>query len=128
MEFETLTANMELFRSIGFDIEEFGVFTVSVRAVPSIFAAPETISFLHEAIGELEAKNRLNTAELKKNALIQSACKHAIKAGMTLTSKEIDVLLKEFAKSGAPMTCPHGRPIMLQMSKVEFEKLFKRVT
>lgn len=128
MEYETLTSNIDLFRNIGFDIEEFGVFTVSVRAVPSIFYAPETVSFLHEAIGELEAKNRLSTAELKKTALIQSACKHAIKAGMELTTKEIDVLLKEFAKFGAPMTCPHGRPIMLQMSKGEFEKLFKRVT
>ena len=52
--------------AISFDIEEFGALAVSVRAVPAILNAPETASFLHEAIGRLEAKNRLSTKDLKK--------------------------------------------------------------
>ena len=114
-------------RSLGFEIEEFGALTVSVRAVPAILNAPETASFLHEAIGRLEAKNRLSTKDLKRSALIQYSCKHAIKAGALLSKEEIEALLKEFEGDGVPMTCPHGRPIMVHMTKTEFEKLFKRV-
>ena len=126
-EYQTLMDNLPLFEELGFEIEEFGALTVSVRAVPAILNAPETASFLHEAIGRLEAKNRLSTKDLKRSALIQYSCKHAIKAGALLPKEEIEALLKEFEGDGVPMTCPHGRPIMVRMTKAEFEKLFKRV-
>ena len=126
-EYQTLMDNLPLFEELGFEIEEFGALTVSVRAVPAILNAPETASFLHEAIGRLDAKNRLNTKDLKRSALIQYSCKHAIKAGALLPKEEIEALLKEFEGDGVPMTCPHGRPIMVRMTKAEFEKLFKRV-
>ena len=126
-EYQTLMDNLPLFEELGFEIEEFGALTVSVRAVPAILNAPETASFLHEAIGRLEAKNRLSTKDLKRSALIQYSCKHAIKAGALLSKEEIEALLMEFEGDGVPMTCPHGRPIMVRMTKAEFEKLFKRV-
>lgn len=126
-EYQTLMDNLPLFEELGFEIEEFGALTVSVRAVPAILNAPETASFLHEAIGRLDAKNRLSTKDLKRSALIQYSCKHAIKAGALLSKEEIEALLKEFEGGGVPMTCPHGRPIMVHMTKTEFEKLFKRV-
>lgn len=126
-EYQTLMDNLPLFEELGFEIEEFGALTVSVRAVPAILNAPETASFLHEAIGRLDAKNRLSTKDLKRSALIQYSCKHAIKAGALLSKEEIEALLKEFEGGGVPMTCPHGRPIMVNMTKTEFEKLFKRV-
>ena len=127
MEYDILMENIELFKEIGFEIEEFGPLTVSIRAVPAIFAAPEAPAFIHEAIGLLQNKNSLSTKDLKRSSLIQSACKHAIKAGDILTDIEIKILLNEYSNSGVPMTCPHGRPVMVRMSKIEFEKLFKRV-
>ena len=126
-EYQTLTDNLELFRELGFDIEEFGTLTVSVRAVPAILNGPETAGFLHEAIGALKANGRLSTKDLKRNTLIQYSCKHAIKAGALLSKPEIEALLAEFKESGSPMTCPHGRPVMVRMTKHEFERLFKRV-
>ena len=75
----------------------------------------------------LQNKNSLSTQDIKRSSLIQSACKHAIKAGDILSDIEIKTLLDEYSNSGVPMTCPHGRPIMVRMSKIEFEKLFKRV-
>lgn len=127
MEYDTLMENLEQFREIGFEIEEFGTLTVSVRAVPHLIGQPETVPFLHEAIGLLDRKNRLSTVELKRAALIQASCKHAVKAGAVLAKEEIEALLAEYEKAGIPMTCPHGRPVMVKMSKLEFEKLFKRV-
>lgn len=126
-EYDTLMENMQLFTELGFDIEEFGPLTVSIRAVPAIFSAPEAPAFIHEAIGILQNKNSLSTQDIKRSSLIQSACKHAIKAGDILSDIEIKTLLDEYSNSGVPMTCPHGRPVMVRMSKIEFEKLFKRV-
>ena len=126
-EYDTLMENMQLFIELGFDIEEFGPLTVSIRAVPAIFSAPEAPAFIHEAIGILQNKNSLSTQDIKRSSLIQSACKHAIKAGDILSDIEIKTLLDEYSNSGVPMTCPHGRPVMVRMSKIEFEKLFKRV-
>ncbi|MBQ2985476.1 MAG: hypothetical protein IJD61_03520, partial [Clostridia bacterium] len=127
MEYETLAENMELFSELGFEIEEFGPLTVSIRAVPSIFSAPEAPAFIHEAIGILQNKNSLTTVDIKRSSLIQSACKHAVKAGDMLSDLEIKTLLDEYSTSGVPLTCPHGRPVMVRMNKAEFEKLFKRV-
>ncbi len=126
-EYDTLMENIELFTELGFEIEEFGPLSVSIRAVPAIFSAPEAPSFIHEAIGLLQNKSSLSPKDIKRSALIQSACKHAIKAGDLLTDIEIKALLEEYSTVGVPMTCPHGRPVMVRMSKTEFERLFKRV-
>lgn len=126
-EFETLMSNIDAFNELGFDISEFGPLTVSVRAVPSILGAPQTASFLLEAIEQLDKKYRLNTVELKRSTLIRTACKRAIKAGEKPDVSEMAELLSCYEKEGIPMTCPHGRPVMIAMSKLEFEKLFKRV-
>ncbi len=126
-DFETLMANLPQFEELGFEIEEFGALTISVRAVPHLIGQPETGAFLLEAIALLDKRNRLSTVELKRAALIQAACKHAVKAGEPLDRFEIESLLREYEAAGVPLTCPHGRPIMVRMGKLEFEKLFKRV-
>ena len=126
-EFSTLMDNLPQFEELGFEIEEFGMLTVSVRAVPHLIGQPQTAAFLREAIALLDKRNRLSTVELKRATLIQAACKHAVKAGETLDRVEIESLLREYEAEGAPLTCPHGRPVMVKMTKLDFEKLFKRV-
>lgn len=126
-EFSTLMDNLPQFEELGFEIEEFGMLTVSVRAVPHLIGQPQTAEFLREAIALLDKRNRLSTVELKRAALIQAACKHAVKAGEVLNRVEIEALLREYEAEGAPLTCPHGRPVMVKMTKLDFEKLFKRV-
>ncbi len=126
-EYMTLTDNLDRFSELGFDIEDFGMLTVSIRAVPDLFGQPETTAFFHEAIVMLDQKKRVTAEEMKRAALIQAACKHAIKAGDVLDQKEIEALLQQYVESGVPMTCPHGRPVMVYMTKLEFEKMFKRI-
>ena len=127
IEFETLLSNMEQFEALGFEMEEFGPLTMNVRAVPLVVGQPQTAEFLHEALNILDKKNRVATIDVKRAMLIQSACKHAIKAGDPITSQEIEALITAYQKEGIPMTCPHGRPVMVKMARLEFEKLFKRV-
>ncbi len=126
-EYALLPAHIEDFRALGFDIEDFGSMSVSIRAVPHIFGKPEAVSFLHDALAMLEKKEKVSTVELKRGAIIQQACKHAIKAGAVLDEVQIRELLDDFQANGVPLTCPHGRPVMMQMQKAEFEKLFKRL-
>lgn len=127
-QFDLLLDNLPAFAELGFEVEEFGALTVRVRAVPALLGeAARASDFLLDALTQLEKQGRLRAAELKRATLIQAACKHAVKAGAALAPAEIEALLSEFAKKGAPMTCPHGRPVMTQMTKLEFEKLFKRV-
>lgn len=126
-EFSTLMDNLPQFEELGFEIEEFGMLTVSVRAVPHLIGQPQTAAFLREAIALLDKRNRISTVELKRAALIQAACKHAVKAGEVLNRVEIEALLREYEVERAPLTCPHGRPVMVKMTKLDFEKLFKRV-
>ena len=79
-----------------------------------------------ELIDELD---HLKTAEREKRmaGIIQASCKHAVKAGDKLTDLEIRSLLEQMTTSGAPPTCPHGRPVLRVMSKYEIERMFKRV-
>ncbi|HMM31413.1 MAG TPA: hypothetical protein PKB13_06495, partial [Clostridia bacterium] len=127
LEYETLLSNLEQFEALGFEMEEFGPLTMSVRAVPHVIGQPQTADFLHEALALLNRKNRITAVDVKRAMLIQSACKHAIKAGDKISNAEIESLLAACKKEGLPMTCPHGRPVMVKMTRLEFEKLFKRV-
>ena len=126
-EHETLLSNLDAFAELGYDISDFGPLTVSVRAVPSILGAPQTAAFLHEAIEQLDHKYRLNTTELKREALIRTSCRRAIKAGERPDKAAIAALLESYEREGIPLTCPHGRPVMVVMTRLEFDKLFKRV-
>lgn len=55
------------------------------------------------------------------------ACRSAIKANDKIYDIEIKSLLEQLEKCENPFTCPHGRPIMVEISKTEIEKMFKRI-
>ncbi|MEL7608463.1 MAG: DNA mismatch repair endonuclease MutL [Bacillota bacterium] len=126
-EFETWFENRERFSELGYEMEEFGSYTVCIRAVPSVLGEPQTERFLHDAIDALQHSRSAATPELKRETIIQSACKAAVKAGNVLSHSEIEALLDGFSKTGVALTCPHGRPVMIRLTKRDFEKMFKRV-
>ncbi|NCB31770.1 MAG: hypothetical protein EOM66_10230, partial [Clostridia bacterium] len=126
-QFDLLVSNLPSFAELGFEMEEFGTLTVRITAVPDLLGEAQTEDFLFEALAMLEKQGHMGARELKRAALIQASCKYAIKAGAALAPEEISTLLEAYSKKGVPMTCPHGRPVMVRMQKLEFEKLFKRV-
>ena len=65
--------------------------------------------------------------DIVRGSLIQASCKHAIKGGRALNHTEIEEILSHYADGSTPLTCPHGRPVMLRRTKRDFEKLFKRI-
>lgn len=126
-EFDTWLENLERFEQLGYEMEEFGSYTVCIRAVPSVLGEPQNEGFLHDAIDALQRSRSATTPELKRENIIQSACKSAVKAGNVLARSEIEALLDGFTKTGVALTCPHGRPVMIRLTKRDFEKMFKRV-
>lgn len=126
-EYNTLINNLSELETIGFDIEDFGAMTISVRAVPAFIDSLHIGSFISDAVAAIRSFGKKAQSELLRASLIQSACKHAIKAGQRISDEEIQALLEYYSANGAPLTCPHGRPVMVKMTKKDFEKMFKRV-
>ncbi|MBQ1257649.1 MAG: DNA mismatch repair endonuclease MutL [Clostridia bacterium] len=116
----------DLLEETGYQVEPFGETDIQVRAVPFILGQSDMRIMFTEIIESLDT---LKNAEKEKrmHTIIQASCKHAVKAGDTLTEGEIRSLLDAMRISGAPPTCPHGRPVLRILTKNEIEKMFKRI-
>lgn len=127
VERSTLEENREELEHLGFafDYREDGV--VQLCSVPQVLGEPLMAEYLHDVLEQLESTGKASANELRRERIIQAACKHAVKAGEALTKEEIIELLNAFANEGIPMTCPHGRPVMIRLTKREIEKMFKRI-
>jgi len=77
-----------------------------------------------DRLGELRV---LSTQQKRRDAILQMACKKAIKGGDRLTMEEIKPLLMDMIRTNAPPTCPHGRPLVITLSRNELEKRFRRI-
>ena len=117
--------NIDLFMKFGFEIEIFGKNHIMIRCVPTIFGTPESEKFVLDIIDNIDEIN--NNYELKGEKFASMACKSAIKANDTIYEEEINSLLKQIEICKNPFTCPHGRPIFVEISKTEIEKMFKRI-
>lgn len=116
--------NLEIFKRFGFIIEEFGHKNISIRGVPNTFGTPESQRFIYEIIDNLDKIS--NIYDTKYDNIAEIACKSAIKANDKISYQEALELVKELELCENPYTCPHGRPIMVKMTKYDIEKMFKR--
>lgn len=117
--------NLELFIKFGFEIEIFGNNHIMIRCVPTIFGVPESEKFILQIIDNIDDIN--SNYELKGEKFASMACRAAIKANDKIQNLEINSLFKQIEECINPFTCPHGRPIMVEISKNEIEKMFKRI-
>ncbi len=119
--------NLEAIKSVGFDIEEFGEFTYKISSIPAIVSNIDFNKFFSMFLAEKLNKTKITEAELVKDSLMQMACKSAIKGGDDLTKDEIEKLFKDMQSNGVVLFCPHGRPVVVRVTKNEIEKWFKRI-
>ena len=112
----------------GFDVAPFDAECVALRAIPTFFGENESPKeLLLEALSEWQAGRGQVTRERLRRRVAQMACKHAIKGGDRLSDTEISGFLREMLKSEAMPTCPHGRPIVVEVTRYALEKRFKRI-
>lgn len=117
-----------LLAEAGFDVEPFDESCVSIRAIPTLFGQNEPPKeLLMEALAECQAGRGQATRERIRRQVAQMACKHAIKGGDQLNRQEIEGFMQEMLKCDSMPSCPHGRPIVVEVSRCALEKRFKRI-
>lgn len=126
-ELEAFEENKESFNSMGFECDEFGSDTVIIRAVPGELEPGEAEDLLLELLNEAKNLKRELITDRQMRLLETIACKSAVKANMHLSTGEMQELLRNVLRMKNINTCPHGRPIIITMSKKELEKEFGRI-
>lgn len=126
-EKNVLRDNRELLEGFGFKIEELGVDTYALKAVPYIFDEPGNAGFFTDIIDMLSDKNIESIYDTKYDAIATISCKAAVKGNDKLSYSEAQELVNKILKLENPFTCPHGRPTIIEMTRYELEKKFKRI-
>lgn len=124
-EKDNVENNIELFKSIGFDIEAFGENSIIIREVPILFGMPSYLNFIYDVINALN-RDIDSSYDIDPYKIMKKACKAAVKAGDILSNVEINALLEDLIACENPYTCPHGRPTVLEFTKKNLEKMFLR--
>ncbi len=115
-------------QSIGFELDIFDANSVAVRATPVILGEADPVrELLIDILDASYGKAKGIPEERLKQRVAQMACKHAIKGGDILSHSDVAMLIRQMLDTGVQPTCPHGRPIVQQMTKRELEKRFKRI-
>lgn len=121
-----IRSQMHIIQDIGFDLEETEDCIFSVTQIPLDLQNIDLDKFFHRVLSDMAGYKSIRLEELIRDKLASDACKAAVKAGMDLTREEVDRL---FALMDGDMglKCPHGRPVVVKMTKTQLEKLFKRI-
>lgn len=115
--------NIELFNDFGFEIEDFGEKEIIIRKVPDFDFREEIKDLILDIVSDLYEKSEIN--DIREKIIISMSCKAAIKAGENISFEEMDILLKKLHSLGK-YTCPHGRPIIVNIDYLELLKKFGR--
>ena len=112
----------------GFEAEPFGTRTIAVKVAPAGLEASQIEHMLHELLDQFSHEEQKLNMEMVRNRIAASiACHAAIKVNMPLEQNKMEWLLAELAKTDCPMSCPHGRPVVLRYSLKDIQKAFKRI-
>jgi DNA mismatch repair protein MutL len=126
-ERQALLARAGELSRFGFQIEDFGGSAIAVTAVPSLLPADACDAALRALADDLEGLDRgLRVEEALKRIAATTACHAAVKANYPLTMEKMQHVLDELRATAYSTVCPHGRPVMLRLTRREVEKNFER--
>ncbi|GAC1438392.1 MAG: DNA mismatch repair endonuclease MutL [Terriglobales bacterium] len=112
----------------GFEAEPFGTRSVAIKVAPAGVDAAQIDNMLHELLEQFAQEDQaLNLEKVRTRIAASIACHAAIKVNMRLEQNKMEWLLAELAKTECPMSCPHGRPVVLRYSMKDIQKAFKRI-
>jgi DNA mismatch repair protein MutL len=124
---QAVLENLNFFEKMGFRLEQFGDTTFKIEAVPMIFKDWDWGTFIKETLEEILQNGKPKDIDRHSHKMLSYlACRSAIKAGDHLTKKEIKDLIKKLAPLDLAYTCPHGRPLKIEIPLSQLDKLFKR--
>lgn len=121
-----LQENQQVFEQIGFKIEEYGKCCYRVFEIPFVLAGKDINEYFQDVFKNLNTFIN-KPLDFIKDDLCQKACKSSVKAGNKLTNEEIKILIDSLATNKSTLLCPHGRPIIVKLTRTDIEKWFKRI-
>jgi DNA mismatch repair protein MutL len=125
---QALVGHRDVLHRLGFDVEDFGGSSLRVAAVPAILEWTKSEGALRAVVGDLDglAPGAGVHAALRQMAATM-ACHAAVKANDPLTREKMQYLLDELRRTAHSSVCPHGRPVVLRLTRREIEKSFERI-
>lgn len=123
VEKSIILENQETFSEFGFDIDQFSDNEMLLRAVPAFDFREDVKNVFHKLLEELKDENEIK--DLRENIIISMSCKGAVKAGQKLDMGEMQNMVRRLHEVGK-YTCPHGRPIIVKLTKNDLDKMFGR--
>ncbi|MBQ3537322.1 MAG: DNA mismatch repair endonuclease MutL [Clostridia bacterium] len=126
-EYAAVIENLSVFSDGGFTVEDFGGTSVIVRDCPVTLTKEDIVSVITEMAGELLKGNSRPVPEKLTWLYHSTACRRAVKAGDSMKKEETEVFVRELLSDPDIRYCPHGRPVMYELTKHEIEKQFGRI-
>jgi DNA mismatch repair protein MutL len=127
-EREVLVSRQQALEVFGFDLAEFGGNTLTITAAPALLPRDECATALRALAQDLEGLDRgVEIQEALKRIAATMACHAAVKANYSLTGEKMQHILEELRATEYSTVCPHGRPVMLRLTRREVEKNFERI-
>jgi len=122
-----LSSWKEVLDDIGFEISSFGGRSYSVRSVPALGQRTESAESVNDVLKELFLRGKPGPNSISRDEILKLlACRGSIKSGKELTLVEMEQLLHDLQGCSNPLTCPHGRPVMVTLDQGQLERLFGR--
>lgn len=121
-----LQENQKVFEQIGFKIEEYGKCCYRVYEIPFVLAGKDINEYFQDVFKTLNTFVN-KPLDFIKDDLCQKACKSSVKAGNKLSNEEIKILIDSLSTNKSTLLCPHGRPIIVKLTRTDIEKWFKRI-
>lgn len=124
LEYDFFKRNFDVLASVGFDVVDKGDNQIEITAIPYVLPIEKLGEYIDYFISNLQDYSS-KASDYFKSGLMQHACKMAVKSGQVLSLNEIETLIDEMEKH--VLLCPHGRPILIKITKSQIEKWFKRI-
>lgn len=125
-EYELFLDSREALLAAGFDASEFGDLTVQLRSVPMVLGSAKSVSCFRDALDDLAESGKISTQK-RTDRIIQMACKHAVKGGEKMPVDGLKDLIRRMITDNVTPTCPHGRPLVIEVTQRDLEKRFGRI-
>jgi len=125
-EYQFIRVAIPLLTGKGFVIEEFGRDSYAVRAVPAALGSTARYEAVRDVILEFSSNRRCTGPDAEEMLTRSMACHGAVKAGTVMTPDQCRRLLDQLSRTASPWTCPHGRPVMVSLSRDRLDQMFLR--
>jgi DNA mismatch repair protein MutL len=125
---QALVAHAGELQRLGFEVEEFGGDAVRIAAIPALLSREQCDAAIRALADDLEGLDRgSRVTEAVKQIAATMACHAAVKANYPLTPEKMAHILEELRQTAYSTICPHGRPVMLRLTRREVERNFQRI-